>query len=277
MGKQAQRIFAALNSVTPLAELLSLDAEQADRLERAALTRKFGRRLWYDGDWFCWEGMRMHRTRTETADETVLISGEVPSGVLKKTQTKTLILGGGAEISANDFCGSAVDKVIASPPYIFSGNALYAESVGGKRLIAALPSVEVLHLEDAVVFEEGALSPCTHIKELSLPFVGNFADGNASSFRGELKYLFGENVQPTDLQSVKVRDGVLVSHAFLGCPSLCTIDVCGVVAENISPSAFLGLDQLRSVHSPRKDIMLNGTYLSYPAPCGCTVFEKAYG
>ena len=84
-GDKAKSVFRALHSDTPLAELLALNTEGATRLERAALTRKTERRLWYDGDWFCWEGDRLRRTAARAAEAEISTRAARSAGTGWKT------------------------------------------------------------------------------------------------------------------------------------------------------------------------------------------------
>lgn len=276
-GDKAKSVFLALHSDTPLAELLALNTEGATRLERAALTRKTERRLWYDGDWFCWEGDRLRRTAARAAEEVVFISGTLATGALIKTKAVRLILGANAQIGAGDLCGSAVSELNAYPPFVVQDGALYTQTVGGKKLIAALPHVKTLTAENYVVCERGALSPCAQLEELTIPFAGNFADDKTSFYCGEFAYLFEGDVPPASLKKVTVTGGALTPYAFYGCATLREINACGVSAARVSPTAFYGLANLRKLHSPRADIRLSGSYSCSPAPCGCTVFDISSG
>lgn len=276
LSEEANGILSALEGDTPLLHLLSLSTETLTRLEKAAIARKVENRLWYDGDWFCFDENGFCRTQIRTASELFLLAGNLPKNAFENTGTQKLLLGNAAAVSANDFLGCSVTEISAFAPYCYQGGGLYIQTAVGKRLIAAMPYVANLCI-DAVAFEEGALSPCTRLRELSVPFVGNFADANAPSFRGEFSYLFGESGVVNSLERVSVTGGTIVDHAFFGCSSLKEINVCGVEAGKISPYAFAGLEGLRLLHSPKKDVRLNGTYTQTATPCGCTLFERSGG
>ena len=278
LGRIAARnasLCAALETGS-LNEILYRSAENAMRIERAALYRTYSKRIWYEGDFFVWNGERVERARRATGEELVLLSGGISARTLQNTGVKTVYLRAGAEVKANTFSATRVETVYAQPPYAANGGAVYFTSAGGKRLISALGTVKTLALDaDLSYVDEGALLSCTELEALSLPFVGNAADSAGSAFIGELAYLFSDGKEyliPASLKRVMVTGGTLVSHAFYRCDNLYEIDACGVEEENISSSAFDGLPALRVLHSP-KELSLSG-FTSSVADCGCTVYTR---
>lgn len=245
------------------------------RLGRAALLYAFGDWLYCDGDeFYAFTGVRVIRTPIRQA-ETLRLLGKLPSYALRLTGAAYLHVYGRAELDPADLMDSSV-TITADPPYFVQGGALYLEAAGGRRLVAAEPAITQLHMEDYAFADKGALLPCRSLCSLDLPFLSPDLYGGGMDFGGELAYLFclGETyLVPDSLKKLRVRGGVITGTAFYACPGLEEIDLCGVDAANIDRSAFSGLD-LSLLHTPRADVMLTGSYDSYTASCGCTVYQK---
>ena len=47
-----------------------------------------------------------------------------------------------------------------------------------------------------------------------------------------------------------------------------------VVNKTETGYAFAGMDGLRSLHTPRADVRLTGTFAASPLPCGCIQYTK---
>lgn len=274
-GEEAKVAFSIL-STADLGELYAMHTDGVSRLERAALFHAFGDVLFLDGgESFSFDGSRVLRLNdTKEAHKAVLLGGRVTATQLKAIRARELELRTRAEFTAAALVGTVVEEVTAYEPYAASGNVVYRNTPSGRRLIAGLPNATFLEA-DCNFADRGALLPCVNIQSLVLPFVGS-GDTVTTDFHGELAYLFStasEYRVPETLARVRVTGGVLVSFAFYDCAGLTEIDACGVKAENIAEDAFMGLD-LRLLHTPRKDVLLGGEYISCTAPCGCTVFEK---
>ncbi len=261
-----------------LLSLLALDVSQLPGLERTALFCEYGETLWYAGGAFGFDGTSVSPKEAEYARRVVLLSGQLPADFLKETGARELGLAYDAELEASALIGSEVEAVTAEPPYAFEDGAIYLDTPGGRRFVAALPALTELTVRGCAFADRGALLPCKALQKLTLPFVGSSLSGMESGFSGELLWLFqtadGYTMSET-LTSVTVTGGTLGAYAFYGCYALEEIDACGVSPEKISPQAFLGANGLTRLHTPRSDVLLEGEFSSHTAPCGCTVYERA--
>ncbi len=179
-----------------LADLLSLRCGEISRLEQAALFRRYGKRGYYAEEYFCWNGGRVFRTQRKDFPETVLLAGKISADVLQRAGTKKLILRAEAEFSAEALIGTAVEEIEAQAPYAAEGGAVYLDTPGGRRLIAALPSVRSLTIECDFI-DSGALAPCRELETLVLP----------PRYEGTLSDLFGKDPagnprRPETLQNI---------------------------------------------------------------------------
>ncbi len=255
------------------AELIYHDFD-VGRLGRAALLHAFGDRLYCDGDeFYAYTGVRVTRTSVRSAKEFRLL-GKLPADALRCTGAILLHVYSRAELDPAALTGTSV-TITADPPYVVREGGLYLETVSGVRLVAAEPDMTQLHVENYAFADMGALLPCRSLCSLDLPFLGSDAYGGTESV-GELAYLFcldGGYFVPDTLKKLRVRGGTVTETAFYACHSLEEIDLCGVNAEKIERRAFSGLD-LKLLHTPRADVLLTGSYDSFTAPCGCTVYRK---
>ncbi len=238
-------VFATLGGGS-LAELLSLQSGGLSAPEQVALLRTFSGYVWYAEGSFVWNGEKVVENEKTTAQTVVLLSGELKRGYLSATGATSLVVCAEAQVSAEDFVGSAVETLVAKPPYFVSNEALYLQTAGGKRLVAALPNVTSLSVDrDTRFLDDGALAPCTHLQTLEIPFVGNVQN----PYFGSLFVTDGEGkfVIPSTLERVRVKSGKIYSHAFYGCDFLQEIDVRGV--HEIEKDAFSDCVSLRRVTS----------------------------
>ena len=171
-----------------LAELLSFRLGLCSRLEKAALFACYGERCYYAGESFSWDGEKISRTERTKFNEVVLLHGNLPSAFLCDAGAKTLILSENAEFTVRSLVGSKVESIVACLPYFTENGAVYLKTVGGTRLVAALPSVEYLEIT-CDYLDEGALSACTRLKTLKLP----------EGYDGTLAMLFGSTPIPEGL------------------------------------------------------------------------------
>lgn len=171
-----------------LAPLLAFRLGEVTRLERAALWNKYGRRGYYSGEFFAWDGECIFRTERGKFDEVFLLTGNLPKGRLFETGAKKLILGGDSSLTASALVGSRIESVEARAPYYCRDGAVYLQTAGGVRLISGLPNAETLEIA-CDYLDEGALSPCVKLKTLKLP----------SHYEGTLRMLFGETPVPKNL------------------------------------------------------------------------------
>lgn len=277
-GSAAAEAYGTLMHGT-LGELLALSLDGTTRLERAALYRAFGSCLYYDGGYFALAGGGVSPCSRKSADTVMLLSGSLPRGDLSAIGAESLVLRADAAVSADMLCGSRISFAAAEAPYHVSEGGIYLDTAGGKRLVAALPSVTRFAAGECDWADEGALAACTSLCVLDLPFLGSAADVH-SSFRGELGYLFGEDREgryafPETLAHVRIRGGTIVSHAFYGADTVRSVNACGVAAGSISRTAFAGLPALVSLHCPRGDVSLSGDFSAEVLSCGCTLFSRA--
>lgn len=264
-GAEYRRVYHVLCEGT-LAQLLSLSLGEISALEQTALWRRFSHTVWYDGESFIWNGERIERGERRS-EVVVLMTGALPKAYLKETGASTLVIRADASISASDFAGSAVQTVEAEAPYLFSGGALYLNTAGGTRLLAALPQLTELTVdENASFFDEGALTPCTQLCSLTVPFAGNAAGTNGSAYLPYLGCLFlndeGYYAVPETLKRVRVTGGVIASNSFYGCGSVEVIDVSAVPKENVARDAFLGCTSLRILYTRNDEVRLSGDFVS---------------
>lgn len=248
-----------------------------NRIERVALWRTYGERVYYDGEAFRWNGERVVPTADVSCKEFVLLAGGVSASLLARSGAERLYLRSEAEFTAKTLAGTAVSEVLAQPPYSVSGGAVYLDTTGGKRLVGAVPALTALTVEDCDFADAGALVACRALESLSVPFAGSAFSAAGSDRAGEFAYLFldgGEYAVPESLKRATVRGGVLDAYAFYACPYVEEVRVCGVAAENLSPDSFLGMASLCLLCAPLADLPLTGEFESSLSPCGCTVYRR---
>lgn len=261
---------------TSLAELLFLSSEGLTQIERIAFYRYGEKFLWVEGgDTFAFTGEGVTRTLRKRAEEIILLKGGIPAGNLRISRATTLTLCNLASLTADMLVGSSVERVIAQPPYFVSNGLIYWETAGSVRLVAGLPNAGELYIDDVDFIDSGALAPCTALHTLSLPFIGNMENVNATSHHGGLDYLFSaqsEHSVPLTLTHLQVRGGIIDSLALYGCDSLREIEVCGVLS--VAADAFLSCPVLEKVHAPNLSLKLQGEFARSILSCGCTLYER---
>lgn len=260
-------------------ELMVLGTEGLTRLECAALYRRYSGRLWYAGEFFQWTGDAFSRTSAYEAREIVLLDGSISASRLAAAGATRLYVHGGAAFEKEMLEGTAVEEVVAAPPYLSAGNTVCLSTPGGVRLLAGMPTAKSITVPDSVYFaDEGALLACTELEEITLPFAGSAKSPAGSAYRGEFAHLFSTGKEykvPQTLRKVRVTGGYLTSHAFYTCRMIEEIDACGVASEQIEAEAFVDCTSLRTLHTPRADVTLRGTFTARALPCGCTLYERA--
>lgn len=274
----ASGVFSVLESGN-LGELLSCKYE-GSRLDGAALFRTFSKRVWYSGAYFVWTGSAVERVSGVSGEEVVLLSGTLSSRVLKETNASTVYLRANAKIRADAFAGSRVTQVRVEEPYSTKDGAIYIDTEGGKRLITALPGIDELSIHEDLVFaDEGALLYCQNLTSLTLPFLGSAVSPSGIEYAGELAHLFANGAEylvPETLTRLCVMGGTIGAYAFWACSHVKEINVCKVDPNEMSEQAFLGLDCLESLHTPKSDVLLEGEFTCSVAECGCTIFERIH-
>lgn len=270
-GEELKAAQEALTGSSLLA-LRTLDASDLTSLEKTALFREHADTVWYAGEAFGFDGAKVFPKKAEYAKKVVLLSGALPPNYLKQVGASVLRLTENAEFTATALVGSKIESVTAETPFYIHGVGIYCETPSGMRLVAALPKIAELVVEDCAFADRGALVACQNLTRLTLPFAGSGAEG------GELAWLFqtaDDYFVPEGLRLVTITGGRLASHCFYNCPNVEEITVCGIAPENIDRQAFLGATNLRYLHTPRKDVELEGNYTSRTADCGCTIYERS--
>lgn len=268
------RVYTTLSEGS-LAELLAMNTDGIADIGRTALYRTFQPFLWYSDDVFVYDGTSVSRSDRTNAQTVVLLSDEFQKGFLAESGAETLIVREGAAITASDLISSRVSQIVAQPPYLFEESGLYLSTAGGIRLVAALANAVSFTATDNVSFcDEGALSACTELEELTIPFVGSARNVYGAAYNGYFWYLFGENdtggfLIPPSLKRIFVTGGVIKSHAFYGCSHVEEINTCGVPAENIEKDAFADCKGLRFLHTAA----VLADMPAELAPCGCYLYR----
>ena len=260
-----------------LAELLQLDAENVSRLGQAALFYEFGNDVYYAGEEFVYAGGAICRGQRAAARAVHLVEGSLPRRYLSACGAKELYLSAEAEIAPAALEGSAVERITAAAPFASIGNALFLDTPGGRRLVAAAPAAEELSLAASDFADEGALLACTRLRSLTAPYAGSAASWTGSDYAGEFAWLFASSSGysvPASLKKVKVTGGKLVSRCFYGCSAVEEVDVCGLDPAGIAQDAFADLANWKVLHAPGRGYALAGEYRTYAAPCGCTVYVR---
>lgn len=259
--------------------VLSVATSDMVRLERAALWRAFRHRLWYSGELFRYTGEGVERVKTARGEELVLLSGGVTSDMLSSCGVKRLTVRAEAELTYRALVGTEIEEAEARPPYEVSDGALYADTVGGKRLIAGIPKAKSVIVRGNDFADRGALLPCVGLEELTLSFVGSAANAAGSGYSGMLAWLFSDGSEyyvPETLKRVKVTGGEIPEEAFYRCGGIEEIDLCGLDADKISSSAFSVCAGLQRLHAPISADLGEGFSLRILA-CGCRYYEKIQG
>lgn len=273
---EASAVYLTLENGN-FSELLECTAA-GTRIDGAALYRAFSNRVWYNGEYYVWTGDKIEKVSRAERSEIVFLEGSVTSRVLEAAKASTVYLRKDATVSTLSFAESNVERVFAEAPYSENGGAVYLETAGGKRLLAALSGVKELNLDKDLAFaDKGALLSCQTITSLTVPFVGSAKSPYGAAYTGEFAYLFSTGNEyrvPETLARVTVTGGQMIEFAFYACPNLKEINVCGVKPNEISKFAFSGLASLEVLHTPRKDVTLTGNFTSCTAECGCTIYTR---
>ena len=280
VASQAYRTAYRTLDTGSYAQVLSLSQEACMRPERAALMRTFSCRLWYANGLLSWNGETLIAADAPPAgyDGTLTIFAGFPAaGTIAGLGVTALDCREGVELSASRLAGTQVAQISVVPPYASDGSVVTLETAGGRRIVCAAPTATSLVLPDADFADEGALAACGSLRELTLPFVGSAKSGAGSDWEGLFAHLFvsdfGYRV-PETLARVTVTGGVLMANAFYACPMIEEINACEVAVRDIDCDAFIGMDGLRVLHSPRADVCLTGHFIKTLLPCGCTQFTR---
>lgn len=256
-----------------LLDLLTLQTEGLSSLERAALYREFCDTGFYSADLFAYDGDRVFRTPRASFSKLVLLDGSVSSGFLCELKAQKLVLRSGAQFSASSLAGTKIAEIEAAAPYAVNGGGVYLSTVGGTRLLAALPNIEEFKAEGYDFCDEGALAPCKNLVSLELPFAGSTRSTLGNDYDGRVLWAFGDSA-PQTLKRVKLTGGTVGQLAFLGLNGVEEVDLCGIPEENISTLAFGSLKGLLRLHTT-KNLQLEG-FSRTALSCGCTLYERSY-
>lgn len=279
MSDRARAIASTLKS-GDLAELLSLNGNGLLALEQSAIYRQYANVLYYDREIYFWSGTKLVRSDREIAHTVVLLSGNLPAYLLSNSGAETLVIHAAAKLTPKRIIGSKIVRVEAQAPYFVKNNGIYLSTKGGVRLVAAFPLVtSFTAIEECVFADEAALSPCSNIEELTLPFIGNGKDANATDYVAEFGHFFLQDsndrfIFPEKLHTLNVTGGSILSHAFHGCESLKVVNTCGVPADRISQTAFECLPQLRQLHTAMRNPVLTFDREERVEECGCTTYTR---
>lgn len=259
-------------------DVIALDPSVLSGLERVALWRSFGERVWWNGEELTvWTETGAVVKKSARCKELIAESGSLTAGVLKNSHATILELRGGASFSAQSLAGTEVKALRGVSPYFTQDGALYLNTAGGLRLTACEPDTVTLAATDCDFADEGALAVCNRLESLTVPFAGTSRDTAVEEYRPELASLFllGEEYHiPSSLRSVTVTGGEIAADAFYGMADLEEIVLCGVRAENISRNAFSGCKSLRRLHTPFAGVELGGGFIAHRLECGCTLFVR---
>lgn len=256
------------------ADLLRCDFS-LDPLERAALVRFCGDRLYYDdGYWYAFTGT-FGAAAFGTARELYVLGGFPSAAEILSSGAERMHLSARAEVRASALVGASL-TLSADEPYATREGGVFLNTAGGTRLVCGEPNARTVRA-DCQFCDEGALSPCGSVAALDLNFLGSSAYPLGSDYKGELGYLFlrdGMYRVPQSLKQVKVRGGVVTATAFYGCPYLEEIDLCGIPAADLSPQAFEGLGSLKTLHAARGGLLPESEYTCETAACGCSIYRR---
>lgn len=115
--------------------------------------------------------------------------------------------------------GSATDVPQTLKTVTVNGKSLPDNAFNG------CANIENIILSDSITeIKTNALKGCASLKSLTLPFVGERADGSGQT---AFKFLFGDYVSdiPKTLKNVTVKGGTLVEDAFENCASIESMDI----------------------------------------------------
>lgn len=270
--------FSALQTALERGDLATMertDPSKLSRLEQAALVRSYGGTAYYAGGAFRFTGEGIAEGELGSVDRVALIIGSLPANYLETAGASRVFVGSLAEFSAEDLMGSCVKEIAAEAPYAVMQQALVLETAGGRRLIAAPAECTELTLPRTDFVDRGALLPLRSLTSLTLPYAGE-ALRPTSSRATEFAWLFADGdgfSVPQSLKTIKITGGIVAAYCFYHCPQAETIDLCGIPAEDVSPQAFEGLENLKELHTSRADLRLSG-FAAEIAPCGCTVYRR---
>ncbi len=251
-----------------LSELYLLDMGGLKPIEHAAIMAEFGRDTYYADGTFCIRENAVRLTADRTADRVSLLAGSFPAGYLKMAGATVLRVCAEAEVGPGDLKGSAVVRFLAEPPYVTDGSALYLDTPGGRRLIAAAPKQTELTVGACDFLDTGALSPCEELVSLTLPVLR----GAAGEGLRELFETSDGHTMPETLAYVTVLHGIIADQAFYGC-TLKKVDLSGILPEDLSPHAFDGA-AVETVVCTRGDLALSGYRVT--AQGGLYLYERSY-
>lgn len=269
-GEQYRACYSVLQD-GDLLSLLNASFGGLSRIERAALMRTFGDTVYFSDDFFAFDGERVFRTDRRSFGTIVLLDGSFPAGTVALTGAEKLTVRAEAMLSAEALCGTEIAEIEAEAPYFVRDGGLYLRTPGGTRLVAALPCLTRFEADGFDFCDEGALSPCRGLTEVSLPYAGSAQGRAGSDYDSRVLWAFGEEI-PSALRRIAIGGGSISRFAFLGCGGVEEIDLCGIPAEEIEEGAFAPCKGLLRLHTAA-EFKAEG-FSASPLPCGCTLYER---
>lgn len=264
-------------SIGSFREVKELDVSKLGALERAVLWERFGDRAWWTGEEFLvWTESGAVFSHSPRCGEIIIEGGSLTASAIARTCADSLEVRDGADFSAKMLIGTEITELKGVAPYDSENGALYLETLGGTRLVAAAPNVRSLSA-DYDYADEGALLACRELEFVSLPFAGTSRFSELGDHRSEIASLFlsgEEYFVPPTLKRIEIRGGVLTDTSLYRCDYVEEIVLCGMKEEQVSRSAFLSCAALKKLHAPIGDALLTGKYSARTLDCGCTLYTK---
>jgi len=127
---------------------------------------------------------------------------------------------------------------------------------------------------------ESAFINCSRIESMTLPFVGENADGSGATYLGYIfgatNYLGNRTSVPSSLKNIKITHGSTIkTNAFYGCESIENIEVSSDIST-IEQSAFYGLNSLQSITLPFVGSSLDDSTAYFGKIFGATSAEEQH-
>ncbi len=258
-------------------EVAGIDASKLGTLERAVLFERFGDRAWWNGENFLvWTETGAVVVTAPRCDKIVIEGGSLTASAIMRTRATSLEVRDGADFSAELLVGTEISDITGVAPYCSEAGVLQMKTLGGMRLVAALPFARFVRAEYDYA-DEGALIACRKLESISLPFAGTSSFSGLESSRSEIAALFRSGEEyfvPSTLKRIEIRGGVLTDTSFYRCGNAKEIVLCGMEAEHISRGAFAPCTALNTLHAPDGIAVPDGMIAVRTLDCGCTLYQK---